>query len=77
MAGGRAEERIAARLGLDPKMVRRYITVAEGIGLRVGADAVSETQLRDVLLAMHRAAADRGATIGIGVARSTTRFAAG
>jgi transposase len=50
---GVPKKRIAARLGLDPKTVRRYVTVAEGTGLRVGTEAVSETQLRDVLLALH------------------------
>lgn len=50
---GVPKKRIAARLGLDPKTVRRYVTVAETTGLRVGADAISETQLRDVLLALH------------------------
>ena len=50
---GVPKKRIAARLGLDPKTVRRYVTVAEGTGLRVGSEAVSETQLRDVLLALH------------------------
>jgi hypothetical protein len=50
---GVPKKRIAARLGLDPKTVRRYVRVAEGTGLRVGDDAVSETQLRDVLLALH------------------------
>jgi hypothetical protein len=50
---GVPKKRIAARLGLDPKTVRRYVTVAEATGLRVGADAISETQLRDVLLALH------------------------
>jgi hypothetical protein len=50
---GVPKKRIAARLGLDPKTVRRYVTVAEGTGLRVGGDAVSETALRDVLLALH------------------------
>lgn len=50
---GVAKKRIAARLGLDPKTVRRYVVVAEGTGLRIGSDAVSETQLRDVLLALH------------------------
>jgi transposase len=53
---GVRKKRIAARLGLDPKTVRRYVTVAEGVGLRVGREAVSETQLRDVLLALHPAA---------------------
>ena len=50
---GVAKKRIAARLGLDPKTVRRYLTVAQGTGLRVGGEALSETQLRDVLLALH------------------------
>ncbi len=50
---GVPKKRIAARLGLDPKTVRRYVSVAESTGLRVGGDVVSETQLRDVLLALH------------------------
>lgn len=50
---GVPKKRIAARLGLDPKTVRRYVTVAQGTGLRVGGVALSETQLRDVLLALH------------------------
>lgn len=50
---GVPKKRIAARLGLDPKTVRRYVGVAEGVGLRVGGGALSEAQLRDVLLALH------------------------
>ena len=50
---GVPKKRIAVRLGLDPKTVRRYVTVAPGLGLRVGGEPVSETQLRDVLLALH------------------------
>jgi transposase len=50
---GVPKKRIAARLGLDPKTVRRYVSVAEGTGLRVGGAPISETQLRDVLLALH------------------------
>jgi transposase len=50
---GVAKKRIAARLGLDPKTVRRYIAVAAGTGLRVGGDPLGETELRDVLLALH------------------------
>jgi hypothetical protein len=50
---GVPKKRIAARLGLDPKTVRRYVAVAEETGLRLSDDAVSETQLRDVLLALH------------------------
>jgi transposase len=50
---GVPKKRIAARLGLDPKTVRRYVAVAAGTGLRVGGDAISDTQLRDVLLALH------------------------
>ena len=50
---GVPKKRIAARLGLDPKTVRRYVMVAEATGVRVGADPVTEMQLRDVLLALH------------------------
>lgn len=50
---GVPKKRIAARLGLDPQTVRRYVSVAEGTGLRVGGDPISEMQLRDVLLALH------------------------
>jgi hypothetical protein len=50
---GVPKKRIAARLGLDPKTVRRYVAVAAATGLRVGGDGLSETQLRDVLLALH------------------------
>lgn len=50
---GVPKKRIAARLGLDPKTVRRYVTVAEATGLRVGGEPLREPQLRDVLLALH------------------------
>ena len=50
---GVPKKRIAARLGLDPKTVRRYVTVAAGTGLQLGDEAISEAQLRDVLLALH------------------------
>ena len=50
---GVAKKRIAARLGLDPKTIRRYVTVAEGCGLRVGDGAVTDLQLCDVRLALH------------------------
>src|SRR6476660_8276055 len=50
---GVPKKRIAARLGLDPKTVRRYVSVAEAAGVQVGRDALSEAQLRDVLLALH------------------------
>jgi hypothetical protein len=46
------KKRIAARLGLDPKTVRRYLWAAEAAGLRANAGAVSDEQLRDVLLAL-------------------------
>jgi hypothetical protein len=39
---GVPKKRIAARLGLDPKTVRRYVTVAADTGLRVGGDALSD-----------------------------------
>src|SRR5207245_2079621 len=50
---GVPKKRIAARVGLDPKTVRRYVAVAEGTGLRAEAAGVTEAQLRDVLLALH------------------------
>src|SRR5436189_226787 len=43
-------KRLAAQLGLDPKTVRRYLRVAVAAGLSADAGAVSEDQLRDVLL---------------------------
>jgi hypothetical protein len=52
---GQPKKRVAAQLGLDPKTVRRYVTVAEATGLRADGAAVSDEQLRDVLLALHPA----------------------
>jgi len=46
------KKRIAARLGLDPKTVRRYLLAAEAAGLRAHEGTVSDEQLRDVLLAL-------------------------
>jgi transposase len=46
------KKRIAARLGLDPKTVRRYLRAAEAAGLPAQPGAVSDEQLRDVLLAL-------------------------
>src|SRR5207245_10755537 len=46
------KKRIAARLGLDPKTVRRYLRAAEAAGLPAQPSAVSDEQLRDVLLAL-------------------------
>jgi len=43
---GVPKKRIAARLGLNPKTVRRYVAVAEGIGLRKASDCASEARLR-------------------------------
>ena len=45
-------KRLAAQLGLDPKTVRRYLRVAVAAGLSADAGAVSEDQLRDVLVAL-------------------------
>jgi hypothetical protein len=45
------KKRIAARLGLDPKTVRRYVGAAEASGLRT-QETVSDEQLRDVLVAL-------------------------
>jgi len=41
---GAGKKRIAARVGLDPKTVRRYVRAAEGLGLRPGA---GDTALTD------------------------------
>ena len=50
---GLPKKRIAARLGLDPKTVRRYLAAAHATGLRADGLAPSDEQLRDVLLALH------------------------
>lgn len=50
---GLPKKRLAAQLGLDPKTVRRYLTVAEAVGVQAGAGPVTDEQLRDVLLALH------------------------
>jgi hypothetical protein len=46
------KKRIAARLGLDPKTVRRYLWAAEAAGLRAQQETLSDQQVRDVLLAL-------------------------
>jgi transposase-like protein len=52
--GGSGRKRIARRLGLDPKTVRRYVRAAEQCGLGVAPDApaVTEAQLAAVLTAL-------------------------
>jgi hypothetical protein len=50
---GVPKKRIAARLGLDPKTVRRYLSTAEAIGVPREGGALSDAQVRDVLLALH------------------------
>jgi transposase len=49
---GTAKKRIAAQLGLDPKTVRRYVSVAVDTGLQPGTRLTDELT-RDVLLALH------------------------
>jgi transposase len=51
---GLPKKRIAARLGLDPKTVRRYLRAAAAAGVRV-TPAVSDEEVRQVLLALHPA----------------------
>src|SRR6516162_8683213 len=46
------KKRIAARLGLDPKTVRRYLWAAEAAGFRAQQETLSDEQVRDVLLAL-------------------------
>ena len=65
---GVPKKRIAARLGLDPKTVRRYISTAEGIDLPCDAGALTEAHVREVLLALHPAG---GRPRGDGWARCT------
>jgi hypothetical protein len=45
-------KRLAAQLGLDPKTVRRYLRAAAAAGLRADGEAVTDDQVRDVLLAL-------------------------
>ena len=52
---GLPKQRIAARVGLDPKTVRRYLTAAEAAGLPRDGGALTEAQVRDVLLVLHPA----------------------
>src|SRR5262249_23265251 len=52
---GLPKKRIAARLGLDPKTVRRYVTTAEAVGLPRDGGSLTDAQVRDVLLALHPA----------------------
>src|SRR6202047_2009703 len=46
------KKRIAARLGLDPKTVRRYLSAAEAAGLRAQREPLSDEQVRDLWLAL-------------------------
>ena len=50
---GLPTKRLAAQLGLDPKTARRYLTVAEGAGLRRDGPPLSDDDLQRVLLALH------------------------
>jgi len=52
---GVARKRIAAQLGLDPKTVRRYISTIGGIDLSRDSGALTDAQVRGVLLALHPA----------------------
>jgi Mu transposase, C-terminal domain len=45
-------KRLAAQLGLDPKTVRRYLRAAAAAGLRADGSAVSDEEVREVLLAL-------------------------
>ena len=54
MARGTGRRKIARRLGLDPKTVRRYLRAAECCGLRAGSGpaALSEAQVTAVITAL-------------------------
>ncbi len=45
-------KRLAAQLGLDPKTVRRYLRAAAAAGLRADGTAVSDDEVREVLLSL-------------------------
>jgi transposase len=72
-AEGLPKKRIAAQLGLDPKTVRRYLTVAATAGVALTAGAVTDEQVRAVLLALHPAG---GRPRGDGWARCVEQRAA-
>jgi len=69
---GLPKKRIAARLGLDPKTVRRYLTAAAIAGVSVTA-TISDDEVREVLLALHPAG---GRPRGDGWARCQAQRAA-
>jgi transposase len=52
--GRTGKKRIAARMGMDPKTVRRYVRAAEGCGLRAGAgdSALSEEVFAAIVAAL-------------------------
>jgi transposase len=52
-AEGLPKKRIAAQLGLDPKTVRRYLEVATTAGVPATGGAITDEQVRAVLLALH------------------------
>ncbi len=52
---GLPTKRLAAQLGLDPKTARRYLMVAEGVGLRPAGPPPTDDELQQVLLALHPA----------------------
>ena|SRR5437764_10670550 len=67
---GVPKKRIAARLGLDPKTVRRYITTAETTGLPCDGGAITDAQVATCCWRFIPRAGDRVATVGTGVVRS-------
>src|SRR3990172_862234 len=65
--GGAGKKRIASRLGVDPKTVRRYVSAAQALGLtrQRGEDALDEAFISAVLSARHAMAGrQRGAAWG-------------
>src|SRR5262245_50761678 len=74
---GLPKKRIAARLGLDPKTVRRDLTTAEAVGLARDAGALTDAQVRDVLLALHPAGGRPRGMAGRCAVRSRRRSSSG
>jgi hypothetical protein len=49
---GTKKKRIASQLSLDVKTVRRYVAAAEGCGLALGAEALTDEQVGEVVAAL-------------------------
>ena len=53
MLAGAGNKRIAARVGVDVKTVRRYVSAARSLGLSHGEAALAEELLTLLLASLH------------------------